>query len=64
MKINLMRLFKVRNIRKIKMFSMAIIFALALSVSALPAALAATWYVDAGATGGDGSSWVNAYALF
>ena len=40
---------------------MVLICALAVSVSALPTAHADTWYVDAGVTGGNGSSWGSAY---
>ncbi|NNL76932.1 MAG: hypothetical protein HKO68_11400, partial [Desulfobacterales bacterium] len=61
MKRNFKRLFEMRSSHKIKILSMALICALAVSVGALPTAQAATRYVDAGITGGDGSSWGSAY---
>ncbi|MHC1790480.1 hypothetical protein [Solidesulfovibrio sp.] len=52
-----------RRIRFGRLLPVAVLMVLAAVAAALPApARAATWYVDAAASGGDGTSWATAFA--
>jgi len=64
MKTNLKRFFRIENYRRIKLFSIAIFCALAVTVGSLPAAQADEWYVDNGTVPSprDGLDWDSAYA--